>query len=404
MQEKEIALNAFLNDIECLGKLNKWTSRVNFFEIMRITNAEIRHSNFLAWLLDPSETHGLGEEVLKNILLNALNKIIEDSEKKDITISPDFIDYSDFTVLREWNNVDILISSNTNNLVICIENKIWSSESNNQLKRYKKKIFSEFEHYTKIFIYLTPEGVTASDSEIWCSFSYEIVIEIIEKILNAQGKIDAEVRILIQQYIYTVRRHIVGDSDLKKICEEIYSKHKIALDLIYENRPDNTYKVFEFIKEYMIERSKDKTSSIYSPEYSNITFIRFTTTALDKVMPKKPDTSGGWRNGNKYFYEIVNGQDKIHLQLAITPADVNKAEKLYNIYNSIPGTKNELKSNWIWKTVEVWPIISLHDKDLDNMYDEQITEFKKDVLNKIGEAINKISPFETMIIEKWNNV
>ena len=40
----------------------------NIFQILNISRAEIRHSNFLAWLLDPNETHGLGNLFLIKFL------------------------------------------------------------------------------------------------------------------------------------------------------------------------------------------------------------------------------------------------------------------------------------------------------------------------------------------------
>ena len=33
----------------------------NIFQILKISNTEIRHSNFLSWLLDPSQSHKIGD-------------------------------------------------------------------------------------------------------------------------------------------------------------------------------------------------------------------------------------------------------------------------------------------------------------------------------------------------------
>ena len=40
----------------------------NIFQILRISNNEIRHSNFLSWLLDPNQSHKLGDVFLKRFL------------------------------------------------------------------------------------------------------------------------------------------------------------------------------------------------------------------------------------------------------------------------------------------------------------------------------------------------
>lgn len=63
-QDNEIALKNSLLDIECLNPLKEWTNKVNMFEILKISRAEIRHSNMLSWLLDnvpkqPMASHGV---------------------------------------------------------------------------------------------------------------------------------------------------------------------------------------------------------------------------------------------------------------------------------------------------------------------------------------------------------
>ena len=40
-------------------------NRFNIFKVLKLDNYEIRHSNFLAWLLNPKETHNLGYEFIK---------------------------------------------------------------------------------------------------------------------------------------------------------------------------------------------------------------------------------------------------------------------------------------------------------------------------------------------------
>ena len=40
---------------------------------------------------------------------------------------------------------------------------------------------------------------------------------------------------MIKNYINVVRRYIVADSKLIQICNEIYNKHKEALNIIFDN-------------------------------------------------------------------------------------------------------------------------------------------------------------------------
>ncbi|MBI1368585.1 MAG: hypothetical protein GC162_08005 [Planctomycetes bacterium] len=48
------AIEAFVADNDDLLKLEERIGRFNIFDAPGIVRAEIRHSNFLAWLLDPA--------------------------------------------------------------------------------------------------------------------------------------------------------------------------------------------------------------------------------------------------------------------------------------------------------------------------------------------------------------
>src|SRR5262249_10582480 len=48
-----------------LTKLEARIGRFNIFDALGIARAEIRHSSFLAFILDPAESHGQGQLFLK---------------------------------------------------------------------------------------------------------------------------------------------------------------------------------------------------------------------------------------------------------------------------------------------------------------------------------------------------
>ena len=66
------ALDRFLADNPELEQLSDRLGTFNVFRALKIERVEIRHSNALAWLLDPSESHGLGDVVLRRVLSNLL--------------------------------------------------------------------------------------------------------------------------------------------------------------------------------------------------------------------------------------------------------------------------------------------------------------------------------------------
>ena len=64
-------LEAFVTDPN-LEELEQFLSAFNIFSVLSITKNEIRHSNFLAWLFDPNESHALGDTFLVTFLKDIL--------------------------------------------------------------------------------------------------------------------------------------------------------------------------------------------------------------------------------------------------------------------------------------------------------------------------------------------
>jgi hypothetical protein len=74
--------NFLVNNVE-LEELSARLSTFNIFNVLRIENKEIRHSNALAWLIDPQESHGLGQIFLRRFL----STILLDNENVDISLA-----------------------------------------------------------------------------------------------------------------------------------------------------------------------------------------------------------------------------------------------------------------------------------------------------------------------------
>lgn len=116
--------------------------------------------------------------------------------------------------------------------MLCIENKIDSGEHDNQLVRYRHTIERTFPSYRHVFLYLSPQGIEASDNQYWVSMSYSSLLTIIDKTIK-QTELLPDVSLIISNYMDIIRRDIVGDERLARICEQIYAKHGRALDLIF---------------------------------------------------------------------------------------------------------------------------------------------------------------------------
>src|SRR5574344_6028 len=131
------------NETELLSKYIERSKKFNIFKVLGLQDYEIRHSNFLAWLLNPKESHNLGDTFLKKFLNDFL--IDTSLNSSNINISTEYSTYKN-------RRIDILITGD--NFVCVIKNKYGSSEHDNQCKTYKKYVEKDFGNIKKIFIFL----------------------------------------------------------------------------------------------------------------------------------------------------------------------------------------------------------------------------------------------------------
>ena len=144
-------------------QLSQKMQTLNIFEVLGITNAEIRHSNFLAWLLDPNGNHGMGDKFLREFV----------SKLGQREVVPENV--TDCIVRREWLHIDLLVLCQKEKYLLCVENKVLSGEHDDQLHRYRDTLLEEYPGYTMSFAFLSPDGIaplSADDQQYWQPVSY----------------------------------------------------------------------------------------------------------------------------------------------------------------------------------------------------------------------------------------
>ena len=107
MNRRDI-LEKFITDPD-LEQLEGYLAEFNAFDVLKLAPQEIRHSNFLAWLLDPRQNHALGDYFLKRFLSSTLSSARKSEASAITPIDIDIWDLSESLVAREWNKIDILI-------------------------------------------------------------------------------------------------------------------------------------------------------------------------------------------------------------------------------------------------------------------------------------------------------
>jgi hypothetical protein len=230
-------LDAFLVDNQELEQLNARLGSFNLFNVLRVDKVEIRHSNVLAWLLSPNETHGLGATFLRRFL----SRLLMENDLDGVSLTPaqiELMNFSSVEVWREWKSIDILALDRDSRWCLLIENKIKSSESRGQLNRYAEAVRDEFPDYQVILVYLTLEGDDPSDEGLEAGFvplSYAQVLDLAVQIIGQhRSRIPADAATFLDHYLETLRRLTMQDEELIKLCKTIYRKHREAIDLIVE--------------------------------------------------------------------------------------------------------------------------------------------------------------------------
>lgn len=384
----EQALQNLLLDINCLNELLPWTEKFNLFDVLKISRAEIRHSNMLAWLLDANENHGLGDEFFKGVV----QRLIENnSESKYNVFKVLLLDFFSFSVYREWKGIDLLLVSDTEKTLIAIENKVGSHEHSDQLNRYRETLSEIYPKYTQILVFLTPEGEAPSDSENWDTLTYTDVVEVLEDIYR-HNELAPDVDLIIRNYMEVIRRDIVDDQQLIDICNKIYNKHKKAFDLIYDNRTDIRHRIIGYVRETMQKLSDD--GKIICSENTSGKWVCFYTQVMKELLPDLQEANSSWGTNKIYCYWLDCNESGFYAAFELGGWNVPDAQKetVLKIINAVkPNDKN--KDSFRYKR--------LYSKNYEI---EDMDDLEQSVRCKVEAAVNDMLSWQGKLIKKIENV
>ena len=362
----------------------------NIFKILRVTNAEIRHSNFLSWLLDPKANHSIGNLVLKSFI----DEVIKSSDEFDRSFTIQDINLDTVEVRREWENIDLLIIFEE--YVFCIENKIFSDEHSDQLTRYKNTVNKNFPDKKKVYIYLNPFGYSSyGEAELYLPMSYQVIIDILENLDTSN--FDSIVRSFIDQYLVTLKRDVMGVDKNSELAKEIYLKHKDLFDLIYEIKPDGVQNINSYIQQVL--ESKNYILGSISKS-----FIRFYAKEMENYIYLNK-TPNGWTKRETFLFEIsLYHKNQIRISLGMSDAgdDAYDRNRLNEILQELdPG--GGIGKRWKHYMFKSYPY------DLNAFYEKTEEEIKEDftkMLNdyqsNIDSVTNHLQKFEEELLELKN--
>jgi hypothetical protein len=155
------------------------------------------HSDFLAWILDPSESHGFGGSFLSDFFRLVFSKIFANSERSVV-----------YRNVHENDGVpDIVVMSPDFRLVI--ENKIYSKERPKQTVRYALPYeMAKGINERYFLVYLTPDGKPSESGSFQC-ISYELISRLLTEFLPKSSE---DSYFLIKHFIEHLDLHISNRS------------------------------------------------------------------------------------------------------------------------------------------------------------------------------------------------
>ncbi len=199
----------------------------NVFSILCIENNEIRHSNFLGYLLDEERNGCIKKQFIKRFV----KEVIKDEAQKKVFLKS-ISQETTCEVYREYTNTSInksqmdLLIVFPNAGVIAVENKVKAEESPTQLDKYydlAKDKARGMTYPNPILVLLSPDGrgTQYARKAEWQPLSYKEIqrmLKEIEKNINGRktGKYREENSRLINDYLEVLKMKVINDGKRKE--------------------------------------------------------------------------------------------------------------------------------------------------------------------------------------------
>ncbi len=351
----------------------------NPFNIIGISDYEIRHSRVIAWLLDPSAGHELSNFFSKHLLGNVIKKYVDDFQGIDIS---DIRIYTEWIVEENQKKIDIVGVSDKNKFVIVIENKVNASQRSGQLTSYRKAIETKYpqSQYTYYPFLLTLFGDVPKEEDDWYMvLSYGNILYAISNLLRAIENNNFEVsnRIcnFIKDYKDIISKHLYLDDEIIKYGQDLYGKYKLIIESLENYKNIFTELEFEALKTirdhmktvpyFYFQKAYKRFLSTYSEQDNQDVFNEnkneivheygftkgktefwFAPVTIYQEQDKKL-SSNKWKSPVPFAYFFIKEGDKITLHVELGPVNfLQKSLKVSNRDELVNFIKKDKTGEW----------------------------------------------------------
>ncbi len=286
----------------------------NIFSVLRLETKEVRlHSAFLAELLNPEGSHGLGKQFLELFLNMVVRKSKEEPFDFETENAKVYVEYYIGVISEDKKSggrIDILIEDDKDKgNAIIIENKINAGDQEYQLLRYNNFAKNKKSNYK--LLYLTKDGGEASEYstgkenfEYQCISYRNNILPWLECCEQAAVR-HPLIRETIHQYIINIKEilNIMEDSALNNLIDSIVKEKENILSILFlkDHLGKIQCKMWEnvFIKQICNAVAKDNEMVIHSygsPESTQYMGVSFKKEGWNYVSVSFEFLSNGFKN------------------------------------------------------------------------------------------------------------
>ncbi|WP_417243364.1 PD-(D/E)XK nuclease family protein [Celeribacter sp.] len=318
------------------------------FDALKVSNSEIRHSNFLANALDPLAPHGFGETVLASFL----DCMLDASGDHDLRLELSLTDIGRVEILREFRNMDlvIILEDFTPKTVFVIELKVHAKEHSNQLSRYEEIAEHLWDGYKIRYFLVSPTGMEGS-SAVWNALGFSALCEALERATKASAGTPNS-RQMLEAYVSMLRRKFVPDEKMESLAKKLWQKHGQTLEYLMSQRPSPMRDISAKIQSTdvmpgIISEIKDRTGVLLQQDSSSSTYCRLFVPAWRK----NPSMVHGDFTESRHLivFETEFYGERIHTRMIIGRGDMTMRRNLYEALKDATvdlGNCKKLTDQW----------------------------------------------------------
>jgi hypothetical protein len=347
------AISALVKGSAEFAELSLRLARFNIFRTLRAQRNELRHSNMLAWLLDPAESHGAGSQFVRLWLA----EVFSVAASSGAPAPPDMVSTAlaelaidRVEIHRELDRMDLVVEIHRRDgvpWIVCIENKVDARQGSDQLARYFELTDRRFPGTDqKIHVFLTRRNEQPNHSA-FVPVTYATVARALAP-LTEQLSASADQKILMRHYLDLLKDEFMPDDGLQQLADDIWRKHRTALEFLADHRVRVVGGSVDVINQAIKERQEEWDISLCK---SDRRILRFIPRAweIDENRGEAWESNGRLLLCELHLPDAGNSEVEFQIVLGKAPADV--VAKLRTLADDPSGPfkppKTGTKDHWV---------------------------------------------------------